>query len=81
MRLTDEEYGAYRASRPWALLKRQVRIRANGRCERCAERSVDHIHHRTYERTGQERLDDLWGLCSPCHAYMSGVSDIDPLVP
>lgn len=25
------------------------------------------VHHRTYERLGEEELDDLCLLCSPCH--------------
>lgn len=26
-----------------------------------------HVHHKTYERLGEEKMDDLELLCSPCH--------------
>ncbi len=26
-----------------------------------------HAHHRTYERLGSERVDDLTALCALCH--------------
>jgi hypothetical protein len=26
-----------------------------------------HVHHRTYERIGHEKLSDLCLLCGPCH--------------
>ena len=32
----------------------------------CTNEATD-VHHRTYERIGKERLDDLQALCGKCH--------------
>lgn len=68
----------YLASREWALIKRQVRERSGGMCERCHFREAVEIHHQTYERIGRERLDDLQHVCRPCHKYESAVTDFNP---
>jgi hypothetical protein len=41
---------------------------ANLRCAHCrtTDASLD-VHHKTYDRFGNERLDDLIALCRPCH--------------
>ena len=75
------EYQRYLASREWALLKRQVRARAREVCERCHKAPMTEVHHLTYERIGHESLEDLLGVCKPCHAYLSGRSDVDPAAP
>jgi 5-methylcytosine-specific restriction endonuclease McrA len=42
-------------------------------CERCPEYSNEkaandlHVHHRTYERLGEERIEDVEILCRGCH--------------
>jgi hypothetical protein len=69
----------YMASRDWARLKEQLRIRSHGKCERCRRAPYEETHHLTYERLGHEFLDDLQALCAPCHEYLSGKSDVDPL--
>ena len=76
--MTKEERGRYMASPEWAQLKEQVKKRARGWCERCARSSIDNVHHLTYERLGHERLEDLQGLCEPCHLFISAKSDYDP---
>jgi len=75
---TDFDYKRYLASREWALLKNAVRERCGGRCERCLERVYAQTHHITYDTIGHEDLDDLAGLCRPCHAYLSGRTHEDP---
>jgi len=77
MRKAPFAYQAYLASREWALLKRQVRERSGGKCERCGA-DQEATHHLTYERIGEERLEDLQAVCNACHEYLSGLSDIDP---
>ena len=74
----DERWGRYMASREWGLLKRAVKDRADGVCERCRDAAVENVHHLTYVRKYQERLEDLLGLCRPCHEYLHGKSDLDP---
>lgn len=40
--------------------------RADNRCEQCG-RPASHVHHLTYIRKFNERLDDLKALCEECH--------------
>lgn len=54
----------------------QVRIaaleRAEHHCQVCnSAKSLD-VHHRTYERVGQERPMDLTVLCRRCHSLFHG---------
>jgi hypothetical protein len=77
--MEKSEYHRYLASRAWMLLRRQVRARSHGMCERCRERPHQETHHLTYERVGDELLEDLLGVCRPCHRYLSAVTDVDPL--
>ena len=72
------DYGRYLASREWAVLKRGVRARSFGICERCRRAPYEQTHHVTYTRRGQERLEDLLGVCRPCHEYLSAQRDDDP---
>lgn len=74
----NERWGKYLASREWALLKRAVKKRAGNKCERCLVAALDQVHHLTYIRAYCEQLDDLQGLCGPCHEFISAVTDIDP---
>jgi hypothetical protein len=67
------------ASREWALLKEQVRKRSGGVCERCRVGVYASTHHLTYERIGHERIEDLLAVCEPCHEFLSGKSEYDPL--
>lgn len=72
------DYHRYLASREWAALKKAVRERAAGLCERCGLLPIGSVHHLTYERLGREELNDLRGLCKPCHAFESAATDFDP---
>lgn len=73
------DYGAYLASREWALLREAVRERSGGVCERCRRNPQQAVHHLTYERVGRELLEDLQAICTPCHEYLSGKAERDPL--
>lgn len=73
-----EKYQMYLASREWGLLKRQVHERSGGICERCHGCNGQAVHHITYERKYNERLDDLIHLCKGCHDFQHGHSDADP---
>lgn len=71
------DYQRYLASREWALLKRAIRERSEGRCERCLIGSYEQTHHMTYARIGHEELTDLLAVCRPCHEFISGFTDVD----
>lgn len=76
--MNKSDFKRYLASREWAILKEQVRARAGGICERCKNAPIDSTHHVTYERIGCELLEDLLGVCEPCHQFISAKSDVDP---
>jgi len=78
MKNSKAKYGRYLASREWGKLKEQVHKRANGKCERCRKNTIDAVHHLTYERIYCEKLEDLQAICTPCHEFTHGKSNIDP---
>lgn len=78
--ITDdrEKYKAYLCSREWALLRNAVRARCGGKCERCNVNDMECVHHLTYARKYDERIEDLAGWCNACHEFTHGRSDHDP---
>jgi 5-methylcytosine-specific restriction endonuclease McrA len=61
------DYNAYIQSPAWRK-KRAARIRRDHyMCQTCGVRGYLTVHHRTYERLGRERMDDLITLCESCH--------------
>lgn len=64
--------GHWREFRASVLEVQRARLGRNV-CERCPEDANEkitdelHVHHRTYERLGEERLDDVEILCEACH--------------
>ncbi len=72
------DYKRYLASREWALRKEQVLDRSRGFCERCGLAPYESTHHVTYAHIGNEPLEDLLGVCNPCHEFLSAKSDYDP---
>lgn len=71
----DEKYNAYLCSREWGILKQKVRKRAAGMCEFCHVRAMDAVHHLTYIRKFNERLDDLAAICNECHEHQHALRD------
>ena len=61
-------YQRYLRSRQWAGTRALAIHRADGMCEVCGETQYLEVHHKTYERLGNETHDDLIVLCSSCHA-------------
>ncbi|MGH3427730.1 MAG: HNH endonuclease signature motif containing protein [Mycobacteriales bacterium] len=65
-------YAEYLQTPEWKGL-RYKKLRAVGFCcEFCSARINLQVHHRTYERRGCERLDDLRVLCDSCHGKLHG---------
>lgn len=60
-------YQRYIKSTAWRRKRCQVLIRCGSICERCGEWPVVNVHHLTYARLGDERLEDLLGVCFNCH--------------
>lgn len=66
-RLARLPYRLYLKTQHWKRIRALALDRYGDSCVLCNQRPVD-VHHRTYERLGRERLDDLVVLCDPCHA-------------
>lgn len=71
-------YKQYLASREWRVKRKEFKKLKGGICERCAARPIENVHHLTYENIGNEDLNDLMGVCIPCHEYLAAVRDDDP---
>lgn len=60
-------YQEYLKSPAWKT-KREEKFKLVGRrCQVCNRAYRLEVHHRTYERIGNEDLNDLTVLCSTCH--------------
>lgn len=75
----NELYIEYLGSLEWNAKRRAVKERCSNICERCHRYLVDDVHHLTYERIYNERLEDLQGLCAGCHEFLHNRSGIDPI--
>lgn len=60
-------YPDYLRTQEWAERRRGALRRADHACQTCGGGGRLHVHHRTYERRGEERPDDLLVLCEDCH--------------
>lgn len=60
-------YLDYLQSPEWQERRLAKLEQAGYRCEKCSEHSGLSVHHKTYERLGNERSDDLIVLCQSCH--------------
>lgn len=61
-------YQTYLKSAHWQKVRRAALKRAGLRCQICNESGVQlDVHHRTYERLGNEFDSDLTVLCNSCH--------------
>lgn len=74
----EEKRHAYHASREWGLKREAVFTRCHGLCERCQRHPAEGVHHLTYRRLYNERLEDLQGICHRCHDFIHGRSSVDP---
>lgn len=61
------EYRAYIKSPAWQAKRREVFAYHGRRCARCGTRFRLQVNHKTYERLGHERMEDLNILCKKHH--------------
>lgn len=73
------KYEGYIQSKRWFAKRRAKLIDTNYTCERCGYCSLTSpldipldVHHKTYERLGDERMSDLEVLCRTCHTKHHG---------
>lgn len=70
-------YDKYLASKHWQEKKARYQKIYVKNCVVCGKDDRLHLHHMTYARIGNERLDDLCYLCDKCHSYVhSGVEEV-----
>ncbi len=60
-------YENHLKSQKWRDLRQLVIERENGVCQGCRKSKITQVHHRNYERLGDELLTDLYGFCESCH--------------
>ncbi|WP_343060446.1 helix-turn-helix domain-containing protein [Paenibacillus phyllosphaerae] len=65
--LKNMPYAEYLKTAHWKKLRGTVLKRFEYRCAICNSNESIEVHHRTYERRGEERLTDLTALCDKCH--------------
>jgi hypothetical protein len=66
-KLPEMPYTLYLDSDAWKARRSYMVRRAGHRCQVCNSRERLEVHHRTYDRLGHERIDDLTVLCHECH--------------
>lgn len=75
------DYKKYIVSPEWKEKARQARRRAGNRCQLCNRSGKEillHVHHRTYDRLGDESPMDLTVLCEECHRLFEFTSSHRP---
>jgi 5-methylcytosine-specific restriction endonuclease McrA len=61
------DYQEYIQSEEWKQRAHEAKRRAGWQCAVCASTKSLEAHHRTYDRLGRERPQDLVVLCWRCH--------------
>jgi hypothetical protein len=60
-------YETYLQSSQWKARRKYILTAGRHRCQVCSSKDALHVHHRSYKRLGDERIDDLVVLCKTCH--------------
>lgn len=66
-------YHEYLQSSQWQETRDKLFEAKGKQCNRCKSLQNIQVHHKTYDRLGQEKLNDLEVLCSACHQKEHGV--------
>ena len=72
-----KEYREYMMSPEWEQRRNYIYELRGGVCEQCSSPLWDgsttwQLHHKTYDRVGDEDDDDLSLVCKPCHEQIHG---------
>jgi 5-methylcytosine-specific restriction endonuclease McrA len=71
--LATMPYSEYLKTEQWHAKRHAAITRANYKCQRCYTQDHLQVHHRTYERRGHEKPNDLMVLCDKCHKNEHGL--------
>ena len=77
--VNKEEYEEYLACDHWKAIRQEALEWYGFRCALCYRPqppNILHVHHRTYERVGEEDLADLTVLCERCHNLFHLATDV-----
>lgn len=66
-RISSEGYQDYLKTPAWRQTRGKALRAANFQCSKCLAKRQLEVHHKTYERLGHERPEDLEVVCSGCH--------------
>lgn len=75
-KLAAMPYQEYLQTPEWKETRKAALEHAHHRCQICNSSERLNVHHRTYERRGRERSDDLIVLCNSCHALYHGKAKV-----
>ena len=62
-----KRYKRHIGSKQWRTTKQRLLLERGAQCQRCGRGPPLTLHHKTYERFGRERDDDLELVCEECH--------------
>lgn len=68
-RLKSMPYQEYLQTEHWQHVRHAALDAADYRCRLCNSSTHLHVHHRSYERRGEERHNDVIALCAACHQH------------
>jgi len=67
--LSQLPYQEYLRSDHWQTVRKAALKTADYRCQLCNTSTTLNVHHRTYERRGEEVPSDVIALCAECHKH------------
>jgi hypothetical protein len=70
-------YFEYLNTPEWHARRKAKVVEAEFRCVVCNSRDRLEVHHRTYQRRGNEDRSDLTVLCHLCHSLFHGKPAVD----
>lgn len=74
-RLSKLSYAEYLQTPLWQQRRERSLALARHHCQRCGSRRRLQVHHRTYDRLGEEADEDLEVLCDACHRQEHGITE------
>lgn len=70
----SSEYVLYIKSTEWRSKRKEALVYYGKKCCKCNRTHDLHVHHKTYERLGNELMLDLEVLCEECHYKHHGIA-------
>ena len=66
-KINRQGYNNYINGARWSRKSKAIRLYFGNRCQVCNSNGQLHAHHRTYDRLGIEKPEDITVLCVSCH--------------